>query len=492
MANASNNSIFQGLSSETAIAIGDFTLRALAPTAPDPLASAKAPSPTTILLLQVLGHVAWDYSLAMVPSVDSLLAGVSNATATEGIQLQRYLQKLHQGNPAFAQAVDPLLLVFREGNALAEGSAEGSSEGSSEGRAEGSSEGSLDSNTNSSAAFLADTRPETVRTLEAVAVHYVHELRDRLEDAETLYRQALRLQFHLGGTDAPASISLLNQWAMLYDLTGRLRRARPLYHRVLRECERQLGLQHATLAPHLQNLAFVYFCLGQYNKAKPLYERLVQLHAQVLGPEAVATYDSQLRLAQLHRFAGENETAEQLGLAILDRCQHQLKPDDPMVLATLRFLTGPYEDAGQPEKAEAIYKALLEIYKRQPDGGDVGFVTETLHRLGRLYQTLERFGEAEQQFQIALDLKERKLGQVHPAIPSTLMYLAGLYRQTQQYDEAEPLYLVAVAILQETQGPGHEDVALVLTYLAQLYWDMGREGDAQAAERQAADLYALG
>ncbi|NJL47433.1 MAG: tetratricopeptide repeat protein [Leptolyngbyaceae cyanobacterium SM2_5_2] len=84
------------------------------------------------------------------------------------------------------------------------------------------------------------------------------------------------------------------------------------------------------------------------------------------------------------------------------------------------------------------------------------------NNLAGLYWEQCRYGEAEPLYRDALTLRQRLLGDDHPAVATSMNNLAGLYRSQGRYGEAEPLYLEALRILFQRLGQDHPNTQTVL------------------------------
>jgi tetratricopeptide (TPR) repeat protein len=103
----------------------------------------------------------------------------------------------------------------------------------------------------------------------------------------------------------------------------------------------------------------------------------------------------------------------------------------------------------------------------------------SLDRLGRLYQTQGRYGEAEPLLKKALMLRCHLLDKEHPDIAASLNNLALLYQDQGRYTEAEPLYLRSLNISEQQLGEDHPNVATSLINFARLYQSQGRYAEAE-------------
>ncbi len=82
----------------------------------------------------------------------------------------------------------------------------------------------------------------------------------------------------------------------------------------------------------------------------------------------------------------------------------------------------------------------------------------------------------------ALTIREKTLGENHPAVAATLNNLAVLYGKRGKYKDAEPLCKRALEIREKVLGKDHPDVAKQLNNLALLCQNQVRilEDDSQS------------
>ena len=107
-------------------------------------------------------------------------------------------------------------------------------------------------------------------------------------------------------------------------------------------------------------------------------------------------------------------------------------------------------------------------------GAEHPAVAVGLVNLASLYQTLDRFDEAEKLFLQAVAIDEKAYGANHTEVAIDLNNLAWLYAQQGKYAKAEELILRALAIRETTYGSTHPEVAESLDDLASLMEEMGR------------------
>ncbi|MFK8184657.1 MAG: tetratricopeptide repeat protein [Phormidesmis sp.] len=146
-----------------------------------------------------------------------------------------------------------------------------------------------------------------------------------------------------------------------------------------------------------------------------------------------------------------------------------------------------YESLSQWADAERCWQRSLEIRKtelgdRHPD------TASSVNNLAALYESQGRYGEAEPLYVQALEIRKTELGDRHPDTAASLNNLAALYESQGRYGEAEPLYVQALEIRKTELGDRHPDTAASLNNLAELYRSQGRYGEAEPLYVQALEI----
>jgi tetratricopeptide (TPR) repeat protein len=96
-----------------------------------------------------------------------------------------------------------------------------------------------------------------------------------------------------------------------------------------------------------------------------------------------------------------------------------------------------------------------------------------------LFNSANRFAEAEPLMRRALAIDEKAYGPDHPNVALRLYNLATLLQNTKRLEEAEPLFRRALAIWEQSLGKNHPNVGSCLTNLAQLLNATNRQGEAK-------------
>lgn len=87
--------------------------------------------------------------------------------------------------------------------------------------------------------------------------------------------------------------------------------------------------------------------------------------------------------------------------------------------------------------------------------------------------------------QTALEIREQQLGPQHPDTARSLDNLATLYNTQERYAEAEPLYQRALEIYKRVLGRNHLHTQTIRRNYAVLLRTMGRDGEARMLEAES-------
>lgn len=137
------------------------------------------------------------------------------------------------------------------------------------------------------------------------------------------------------------------------------------------------------------------------------------------------------------------------------------------------------EEAKDYEAALALYRKALALDQRPKDAAVY------LHDIGHIHEAQQRYSEAIEAYQAALELKEQHWGAAHPQVAMTLNNLAGAYESLGEYAEAKARYERALVIVEKVHGPESRELATVLNNLAGVYRALGEYGEAKERYERA-------
>jgi tetratricopeptide (TPR) repeat protein len=143
-----------------------------------------------------------------------------------------------------------------------------------------------------------------------------------------------------------------------------------------------------------------------------------------------------------------------------------------------------YQSLNQYSDAEFWLLRSLTISQEQLKENHPSIAT-SLNNLAELYRITGRQVEAEPLFVLALEIREKQLGANHPETASSLNNLAALYYSTDRYADIEALYLRSLEIKKQQLGEYHSSTAFSLNNLAVFYQSAGRYADAETLHLQS-------
>lgn len=257
----------------------------------------------------------------------------------------------------------------------------------------------------------------------------------------------------------------------IYYVTGEYEKAARLLTEALRFADETSQVYFTRLS----KLAGLYEKMGAYEAAEPLYLQVLSLRKSALGEEHPDVMSSLSYLAALYRKLGAFEKAEkhlEAAKVILDRCRsaasaHGRKPDYENWLVSMGMLQHAMR---KYEVAEPLLKeALLHQEPRQHLGErPKRFYATTVSLYASTCSALGRHQQAEQYFQLALDLRRAMLGE-HPHVAASLHDL-GLHRMSSgDLDGAQQAFSESAQIRKQTLGPCHPLYAESLAALAECF-----------------------
>ena len=161
--------------------------------------------------------------------------------------------------------------------------------------------------------------------------------------------------------------------------------------------------------------------------------------------------------------------------------------EHPDYARDLNNLAGLYYSQGLYDKAEPLYKEVIEITGNALGKDHPSYAT-SLNNLAELYRTQGLYDKAEPLYIKAIEIDKKALGEEHPDYARDLNNLGGLYRAQGLYDQAEPLYKEAMEITGNALGKDHPSYATSLNNLALLYYSQGLYDKAEPLYKEATEI----
>ena len=135
----------------------------------------------------------------------------------------------------------------------------------------------------------------------------------------------------------------------------------------------------------------------------------------------------------------------------------------------------------------AVWKNSVNFWQtavRAPAGGAFA-----RRELAKHYVRMGRYSEAEQLYQMAIEMDELNLGPDHPDVAQSLNNLGVIYFKQGNNEKAEPLHLRALTIREKALNPNHRDIGSSLNNLAIIYDMQDRYGEAEPLYRRAISVW---
>ena len=282
----------------------------------------------------------------------------------------------------------------------------------------------------------------------------------------------------------------MNSLAVGYHYASKLDRAQPLYEETLRLRKSAYGSDHYDTLTAMNNLAACYKALGQVDKALPLMEETYGIRKTKLGPDHPHTLISMTNLAVVLEAAGKPDEAIPFFEQALASSETKMGPDHPGTLLRISNLANCFRDSGKPGRAAELYHEYTVRIGRK-DGRESLAYAGALVAQGFNFVKMERWDAAEPVLRECLALRQQLLPDDNWRIGSTQSLLGAALAGLKRFDEAESLLVAGYAgqrAQQHTIPPnGKSGIAQALERLISFYETRGTDRDAEQAAKWKAE-----
>jgi eukaryotic-like serine/threonine-protein kinase len=160
----------------------------------------------------------------------------------------------------------------------------------------------------------------------------------------------------------------------------------------------------------------------------------------------------------------------------------------PLVEASIRTTIGKtYEDLGLYPEAESHLARALDLRHRVLGEQDVSHLTSTSDMAG-LYLKEAKYEQADQLLRKSLEVSRRVLGEQHPQTLTIMSGLGRLHMMQGKHAEAEALYVKVLDGRRRVVGEQHPDTLETMDALASLYWRQGKYAQAEPVRAKVVEL----
>jgi serine/threonine protein kinase/tetratricopeptide (TPR) repeat protein len=308
--------------------------------------------------------------------------------------------------------------------------------------------------------------------------------RGRFADAEPLLREAIDIWRRLDPEGSPELAVGLNNLAQTLRQQGRFDDAATALDEAIAIRRRRFGNDHPLLAHVLGQLGQVRNAQGDLAGAEPLLREALSIRRKAYGDDHPDTATAFNNLASLLHDAGDLTRAEPYYRLALASTERRLGPAHPDYAVQLNNLASLLEDRGRPAEAEPLFRTSLDV-RRAALGAEHPSVARAMHNLARVEMALGQLEPAEPLAVGALELRRRLLPAGHAEVAASLALVGELRGLQQRPAEAERLLNEALGMQRTALGASHPQVATTLLKLSTLYLAGGEPLRAEAVAREA-------
>ena len=299
----------------------------------------------------------------------------------------------------------------------------------------------------------------------------------RIEQAEPIYREILRINREAVGERSPYTIFALLDYARVLAAAGRLDDADRAYVEGLTLARQVIGDRSPDTLDALSSYASFLMMRGELQSAADMHSVALRLRREVLGDWDRSTISSMSDLADVLRLLGRAKEAEPLAEEALRRAEQLHGPDSPDRLESIFVYTSVLSALGRLEEAEPFYLLAIDI-TRNSLGEANGYLPRALSNYAVLLLDLYRAEEAEPYAAEALRVSRAYFGETH----RTTVLARGNYAQAlleqQREEEALPLLEQNLAVFRETLGERHPQTLFAMNNYAGGLIEVGRAEEA--------------
>ena len=174
---------------------------------------------------------------------------------------------------------------------------------------------------------------------------------------------------------------------------------------------------------------------------------------------------------------------------LLDEASRRIDDDlagQPDVEAAIRHTLGrTYDSLGLYDEAETHLRSALSIRMSLGSKPDIA-IADTMANLGTLLVHQGRYAEAQAMHRDVLQMRRSLLGETHPHVTASMTDLVTILHLTGDFDAAEPLAREVIDRRRRQVGDrDHPDLAEALLSLGEILYRRGDYEDAEAMFRQS-------
>ena len=184
---------------------------------------------------------------------------------------------------------------------------------------------------------------------------------------------------------------------------------------------------------------------------------------------------------------GDTITAREILERGAEKIETELK-DQPEVRATMASVIGKvYQSLGLFDDAEHLIRIALDIREELYSIDHVD-KAQSYNDLGSVFFKKGKYAEAEDEMRKALQMHKILLGDAHIAVAGNMNDLAMVLRHRGQYAEAESLFFNVLEIQNKLLEPNDLEIGKSLVSMADLFHEQGRFAEAESLFHRAIEI----
>jgi tetratricopeptide (TPR) repeat protein len=296
------------------------------------------------------------------------------------------------------------------------------------------------------------------------AARYMNQ-RGRIDDAGPMLLLARQIQEDKQGTNHPETVACLMDLAVYHQARCNDREAESLYREILRIQDALLPKDDPDRIVPLHSLAFLLSRLGRELEAKAYHLQALSFWNNVLSNPI---------LLDARRYKD--------ALTVWKQVVGPEAPNTPKDIKSYSNYYRLYKVFNMHKNVDSLVSRAMHVVN-EAMGQDARETADASIAAATLYHAIGRMPEAERLFRKALEIRRKKLGDDSPETGSALNDLALLLAARGQLADSERFYRDALEVFERSLGPTHQHTCLVRENLERLPRSQGRAKRTQKRGR---------
>lgn len=312
--------------------------------------------------------------------------------------------------------------------------------------------------------------------------------KDKLAEAERLYRQTLDIRRRVLGEAHPDTRQTANGLLALLQRAGKQAEADALRQQLQDAALSAIDADDRQAIDARDLTIRRLMDQDKLDEAEPLIRQNIEATQRLLGPEHGDTLSARTQLAILMQSRGEMTQAEDMLREILATRRRVFGDHHRDTLVAVNNLVVALQVQGKLDEAEPLARRNLADCTAAlgPDAVDTLLAKSFL---AALLVARGRWAEAEPLARECVDQRVKKLGEDHPETLNAMDDLITLLVNEQKWSEAAPLAEKTLATRRKKLGNEHPDTIDSLQLLASIRQAEGKLEEAEKLVREIADFW---